>query len=105
MSKTAKAYSVSLNSAIASALERTAFDEGLSPGLMIAEIVEKYFVDSNHSHLAADAKAELLLLRKLRDQAINKMASLKNGDDCAADITLQTFQACQNDPMWLREYE
>ena len=105
MNRNSKTYSVSLAMVIADAIERTAANEGLSAGLKIAEIVESHFLNPKNHELPVDAKADLLLLRQLRDEAIGKMGEIEKRDGFTADITLKAFQACQNDPAWLKAYE
>lgn len=105
MNRTTKTYSVSLNLEIGQAVERVASKEGLSAGLKIAEIVESYFLHPDNRELAEDAKADLRLLRLLRDEAIDKMITIRDGQGFTSDITLKTFQACQDDQEWLHRYE
>jgi len=105
MTRTTKAFSVSLNLETAEALERAAASSGLSAGLKIAEIVESYFLDPENPEMAEDVKADLRLLRHLRDEAIKKMTAIKNKQGFSADITLKTFTACQGDAEWLQRYE
>jgi hypothetical protein len=105
MNRTSKTFSLSLQLPIAMALERTASREGLSPGLKIADIVELYFLSKDNEDLDSEAKADLLLLRQLRDEAIEKMLEIQESDGFSADITLKTFRACQNDGRWLQLYE
>lgn len=105
MTRTTKTFSVSLPLPIAEALERSAISDGLSSGLKIAEIVETHFLASDNDELAADAKSDLLRLRRLRDEAIEKMLEIHNREGFSADVTLKTFQACQADSEWLASYE
>jgi hypothetical protein len=105
MNRTTKIYSVSLNLELAQAVERAASKDGLSAGLKIAEIVESHFLHPDNRELAEDTKADLLLLRWLRDKAIDKMIAIRDAQGFSSDITLKTFQACQNDQEWLHRYE
>jgi hypothetical protein len=103
MNRTSKSYSVSLALPVADALEQEATAAGLSLGLKIADIVEKFV--ENSRFLPADAKADLKRLRWLRDTAIEKMEMIRERDGFSADITLRTFDACKADPHWIEEYE
>lgn len=105
MNRTTKTFSVSLNLSIADAVDDVAKREGLSPGLTIADIVERHFLSPGIDGLADDAKQDLALLRQLRDEAIVKMLELQDREGFSADITLKTFKACQQDDGWLRNYE
>jgi predicted DNA-binding protein len=105
MSRTTKTFSVSLSLVLADALERAARNNGLSPSLKITEIVETHFLDSGASDLAEEAKADLRLLRLLRDEAIDKLVAICEEEGFSEDITLKTFQVCQNDASWLSNYE
>lgn len=105
MDRTSKSFSTTLALGVAYGLESAARDANLTPGLMITDIVERYFLNEGSKYLEASAASDLKLLRDLRDQAISKMRSIETEDEIPADITLLTFQACQNDPEWLKVYE
>lgn len=105
MNRTTKTFSVSLAMAIADALHRAAAKDGLSAGLKIAEIIESHFLDPQNDELPEEDRADLMLLRELRDDAIEKMLEIRNEQGFSRDITLKTFQACQSDGHWLDRYE
>ena len=104
MMRTTKTFSVSLTLAVADAMERIAEKAGISVGLKIAEIVETHVINASDA-LDADVRADLKLLRDLREEAVSKMEHIRISQGFSADITLKTFQACQNDRNWLRDYE
>ena len=105
MSRTTKTYSVSFPFPVAEALARVSSDNGTSPGLYIAELVEKALIENEHSGLSEEVRTELELLHWLRDEAMLKKDAIVERDGHIPDITLKTFQACYADANWRDRYE
>lgn len=105
MNRTSKTFSVSLPIELADAVDRAANHNRLSSGLMIAEIIQEHFLRPDVSGLPDDAKEDLRLLQGLRNDAIDEMNKIREPNCFPEDITLKTFQACQNDLDWLKRYE
>ena len=102
MSRTAKTFAYSLNPEFASALVEAATAKGVTASALTAEVVENFLLEGGFVEPAA--AADLLLLRALRDDAIDKLHHLVSTEGFSADITRRTFQACQDDAAWLANY-
>lgn len=101
--RTSQSLSLSLPIALVSILQHDATKAKRSVGEHIAAIVTDYLREAGL--LPEEVQKDLDLLHHLRDQAIEKMESILAADGFSEDITLRVFQACKNDPAWLRSYE